>query len=388
MENESGGALAEISNTSNPRPSSSSRGQQKPPHPILKKSRGPSNTCPRPTARFVSPHESENEEETACQNGNVVVRPPTPEKKEEQGSQNLLKVPPVSANKKKGKGHVVAAVAGRRRPAIVRRKSSQSGGDDQEQRETMDKKPKSRDKQTTALNSHDSGNSPKTGSSSRLSQPPKSIGSKSTNSDSAGPGPATVKANENARLVTQTEGALNESELTEEEIEELEVQKLILAEANAKMKIERPSSGASQVLRQNLRTMSLSNLRLAGEPADVKGKASIAPIKYADATGEINVGMSIPAELQQNDKGKGRDLNSRLSKRMMPNNVAKNYSVDRLVSPPMSTSQSQLSLLLQNSRTNGQSWKEKGKEKQMETGSEDTQGEEGLEMPPRDKKKR
>ncbi|KAF7546339.1 hypothetical protein G7Z17_g8516 [Cylindrodendrum hubeiense] len=42
---------------------SSSASKPPPPHPILKKARGPSSSGPRPTARFVSPHESADEDE-------------------------------------------------------------------------------------------------------------------------------------------------------------------------------------------------------------------------------------------------------------------------------------------------------------------------------------
>ncbi|PNY29189.1 Uncharacterized protein TCAP_00896 [Tolypocladium capitatum] len=42
---------------------SSSASKPPPPHPILKKSRGPSTSGPRPTARFVSPHESASEDD-------------------------------------------------------------------------------------------------------------------------------------------------------------------------------------------------------------------------------------------------------------------------------------------------------------------------------------
>ncbi|KAH7157483.1 hypothetical protein B0J13DRAFT_520214 [Dactylonectria estremocensis] len=42
---------------------SSSASKPPPPHPILKKARGPSSSGPRPTARFVSPHESADEGE-------------------------------------------------------------------------------------------------------------------------------------------------------------------------------------------------------------------------------------------------------------------------------------------------------------------------------------
>ncbi|ENH65564.1 hypothetical protein FOC1_g10006950 [Fusarium oxysporum f. sp. cubense race 1] len=42
---------------------SSSASKPPPAHPILKKARGPSSSGPRPTARFVSPHESADEDE-------------------------------------------------------------------------------------------------------------------------------------------------------------------------------------------------------------------------------------------------------------------------------------------------------------------------------------
>lgn len=397
VENKASGALIEVSNTSNARPSSQGHKNSATamPHPILKKSQGPSNTGPRPTARFVSPHDSEDEkenEEIISQNEHVIIRPPTPEIKEEQESQNLLKVPQISTNRKRGKGHVVATVAGRRRPAIVRRKSSQSAGEEQEPRENPEKKPSNQDKQPTALDTRGLGNSLNKGSSGGAIQTSKLLGGKPTSSGSAGPGPSTMKAKENTRISSQAEGELDESEPNEEEWEEFEVQKLLLAEASARMKRGRPSGGNSQILRQNLRSMSLSNLRLAGEPSDTKGKASIAP-RYEDATGEINMDVPIPTKTQQHDKGKGRELKDalRFPKRTMASFVAKNHSIDKLANPTMmSKSQSQLSLLLHQQRkpeTDQQSSKGKGKEKRLETGSEDTQ-DEGLEMPPKEKKKK
>lgn len=55
------------------------------PPPILKKNRGPSSTGPRPTARFISPHSSEDEDPDGISSTNnspgaqFAVRPPTPE---------------------------------------------------------------------------------------------------------------------------------------------------------------------------------------------------------------------------------------------------------------------------------------------------------------------
>ena len=55
------------------------------PPPILKKNRGPSSNGPRPTARFISPHSSEDEDPDGIPSTNnspgahVVLRPPAPE---------------------------------------------------------------------------------------------------------------------------------------------------------------------------------------------------------------------------------------------------------------------------------------------------------------------
>lgn len=92
------------------------------PHPILKKTRGPSNTGPRPTARFVSPHESEQETEpvSSGSNSHVVVQPPSPVgveemKADKKSSATTRKKPAFVATKKK-------------RPVMPRRQSSQTSG--------------------------------------------------------------------------------------------------------------------------------------------------------------------------------------------------------------------------------------------------------------------
>ncbi|KFA48622.1 hypothetical protein S40293_04516 [Stachybotrys chartarum IBT 40293] len=104
---------------------SSSASKPPPAHPILKKSRGPSSSGPRPTARFVSPHESANEDDQddgkdsdIVSSGSTVtplseMRPSTmsPAKKKH----------PVGSRK-----FVVSAVASKRRPLLARRQSSQS----------------------------------------------------------------------------------------------------------------------------------------------------------------------------------------------------------------------------------------------------------------------
>lgn len=104
-------------------------------HPILKKGRGPSiaGPGPRPTARFVSPHGSGDDEdgqgtptddgERDGQNAHVVVRPPTPEPPTTKVAKAMATNPAMP----KKKGHTFVATTGhRKRPSIVRRKSSQS----------------------------------------------------------------------------------------------------------------------------------------------------------------------------------------------------------------------------------------------------------------------
>jgi hypothetical protein len=88
------------------------------PHPILKKTRGPSTTGPRPTARFISPHESEDDPgNPPCSNSHVVVQPPSPDRAQAKPEKKVT-------SGKKGRGYVSAPAV--KRPVIFRRKSSHS----------------------------------------------------------------------------------------------------------------------------------------------------------------------------------------------------------------------------------------------------------------------
>ncbi|KAM3083886.1 hypothetical protein ACMFMG_002006 [Clarireedia jacksonii] len=103
------------------------------PHPILKKTRGPSGTGPRPTARFISPAVSEDEsnqpESSGSTNGHVAVRSPSPpgqagskNEKAEKAEKIDKKLAVVGPNKK----FVASSAAKKKRPVIVRRQSSQT----------------------------------------------------------------------------------------------------------------------------------------------------------------------------------------------------------------------------------------------------------------------
>lgn len=107
------------------------------PHPILKKTRGPSTTGPRPTARFVSPHESEKETDSSSSvssNSHVVVQPPSPD------ANNVKLDGKPSAPGRKKPGFVASKAAKKKRPVLSRRQSSQTSQSSAEKSST-DKSP-------------------------------------------------------------------------------------------------------------------------------------------------------------------------------------------------------------------------------------------------------
>ncbi|KAJ9145552.1 hypothetical protein NKR19_g6038 [Coniochaeta hoffmannii] len=115
---------AEKHTTKDTMASSSSR--PPPPHPILKKSRGPSTSGPRPTARFVSPHDSEDEASkdndtssgSTAATGMQMRRPAkSPVKGEKRSTPTGRKYTASSAAKRHS------------RPVLTRRPSSQSSVD-------------------------------------------------------------------------------------------------------------------------------------------------------------------------------------------------------------------------------------------------------------------
>ena len=102
--------------------------------PILKKARGPSSSGPRPTARFVSPTQSENEYEDVVDddhdeesesgpNSNVMVRPPTPD---EQPSNTHKVRTHVAIHRKARVAHGPTSKMHKKRPTLGKRPSSQS----------------------------------------------------------------------------------------------------------------------------------------------------------------------------------------------------------------------------------------------------------------------
>ncbi|KAL2161335.1 hypothetical protein VTH06DRAFT_8557 [Thermothelomyces fergusii] len=145
-----------------------------PPHPILKKSRGPSSSGPRPTARFASPPASGEEavhdgeavsSSTASAAASEMPPPPLPSSTKQRQSTASASSPPVSNIPEKARGKqpvtpaaampppplplpagekpapalgkkvVATTAASKRRPVLVRKPSSQSStGSDANQR--------------------------------------------------------------------------------------------------------------------------------------------------------------------------------------------------------------------------------------------------------------
>ncbi|KAF6818280.1 hypothetical protein CSOJ01_01921 [Colletotrichum sojae] len=103
---------------------SASSSRPPPPHPILKKSRGDSKSGPRPTARFVSPHDSADEDfktSEGTSSGSTAA----------SGLEMRIATitSPAKSNKKKPATptkRFVASAANKRRPVLPRRQSSQS----------------------------------------------------------------------------------------------------------------------------------------------------------------------------------------------------------------------------------------------------------------------
>lgn len=103
-----------------------------PAHPILKKPRGPSNSGPRPTARFVDVPDSEEEtsaqSSSSQQNGSVNQPDTSTKNRENRAAAASRSRSPAKPEKKSsaGKKFVASTTTSKRRPVLPRRQSSQS----------------------------------------------------------------------------------------------------------------------------------------------------------------------------------------------------------------------------------------------------------------------
>ncbi|KAI1141210.1 hypothetical protein F5Y05DRAFT_302970 [Hypoxylon sp. FL0543] len=111
------------------KPASSS--STKKPHPILKKPRGPSHSGPRPTARFVSPPGSDDEDNDGkdselASSGSTAVNHSGDSKGSTSSTAKEERRKAANITPKKKSAAFVASTASRRRPTMPRRVSSQS----------------------------------------------------------------------------------------------------------------------------------------------------------------------------------------------------------------------------------------------------------------------
>lgn len=351
------------------------------PHPILKKTRGPSSTGPRPTARFISPHESDAETATTTNSSNrssspnshVVVQPPSPDS---QNSKTDKKVTGSGGAKKKGR--IVASTAGKKRPVITRRQSSQSSTDSAAKVEAQNTNQSSAERTPPTFPevTHGKGNAPsrlqENFSPDHLATPPrKRPSSKSVDPKRTSPRKLDRKGSgENApESVTHGEAgpssglrSIENQQIPNEEISEgeLELQRTLLEEANTRVKkaSRTPSQQAwsenedLRVPRTGLATTSDGTQDQDMGGIRLKSAASLAPT-LADATGQLELGDSttpLPQVTgsQWKNKGKGRDPDNMFAKRPVPS-VSGNAAAPT-PDGPLAKSKSQLTLLLQKGR--------------------------------------
>lgn len=390
---------------SRPSTTSSSTASKAPapmPHPILKKTRGPSTTGPRPTARFISPHESEAETGTTTNsstrsvspNSHVVVQPPSPD------SQNLTtdKKATVAGGGKK-KGRVIPSAAKKTRPQISKRQSSQSSTDSGAKVEAATSKQSSAEKTPPTFSEvpHGKGKAPSRfqenfspdhlgAQSSRKRQSSKSADAKGTS-----PRKPSRKGSEE-RKESASEPNRGESgpsfdrsidnqlirpgDVTEEELNELALQRTLLDDANARVKKgTRPTNDDLRVPQTSHRMtdgshdQDLGAMRLLPQH-DAKSTASAAPT-LTDATGQLDLSDTTSTSLSQvavvkgKNKGKGRD----------PDEVQRTEMFAKRPVPPVSgtvpiaegslaRSKSQLTLLLERDRARSGEHKSRDEKKE------------------------
>lgn len=357
------------------------------PHPILKKTRGPSTTGPRPTARFISPHESEHEPDQPSPispNSHVVVQPPSPDPRDPKPDK---KAGSTSSRKKAG----YVASTKKKRPVITRRQSSQ------ESRSSADGTIKEGDAVQGSPGSQPPSGGPKLGEPSQVQKqsrfqenfspsPEKSSVSAQTKKKTSRTGDAkrnTPRKSSNGKeradpsqideqappigepgpstQLRRIENQQDAAELTAEELEELEIQRLLLAEANARVQRKQSQELARtaepserlEILHRSLRSRSTGNLEAEGMDAirftlhDSKGSPSLAPT-LAAAAGHSTLGdePSGSKTTTKDVKGKGRAIEESKPTDMFAKRPVQPIKAARS-SENLSRSKSQLTMLLQ-----------------------------------------
>ena len=353
------------------------------PHPILKKTRGPSSTGPRPTARFISPHESDAETATTTNSSNrsispnshVVVQPPSPDSQNSKSEEKKA----AAAGGAKKKGRVFASTVTKKRPVITRRQSSLSSTDSAARIEaqqahhssaertwpTFPEEPHGKGKAPSKLQGNVSPEylatlSPEKRSSSKTADPKRTSSRTVDQKDRSGKRLPDISAQEepgpSSGLRSAKDQQLSGDDISEEE---LELQQTLLEAANAVVK---KSSGTlfQQALNENEKEGPPTRLATTSDGVHdqnmtgsrLKSAAVLAPT-LTDATGQLDFGDStIPLSqvlsAEGRNKGKGRDPDDMFAKRPVPS--ASGNVATPTPGGPLTKSKSQLTLLLQKDR--------------------------------------
>lgn len=299
-------------------------------------------------------------------------------------------------------GFLASTASKKKRPAIIRRKSSQSSGDSitkaAEDQSGARQSSSDRDSLTsgeptlprTKLNRQSkfqenlspprerSPRQRKTTKTTDGKRPPILKPSSGMQRDQRGrasdlestsngdPGPSTLRSVQNKGTAT------TEEDLSAEELEELEMQRILLAEANARMQKTTPAAthavldsnrnaGSGKTWQAPNRSASDGHLNSGVSrylPHEHKSVASLAPT-LTEVTGELNLGddeSDVPRTVtpMHTGKGKGRDPEdvrsaSMFAKRPVPS-IPKAISAAPNTSSTLARSKSQLTLLLERDR--------------------------------------
>ena len=350
------------------------------PHPILKKTRGPSSTGPRPTARFISPHESDAETATTTDSSNlsssfnshVVVQSPSSDSQHS----NLDKRANVAGGAER-KSRSVALTASKKRPVIARRQSSQSSTDSiakveaqvasqysseripSKSPETSSGKGKAPLRLQETLFPDQLGTlSTRKGSSSKSLDPRRNAPSKSSRKESskerfpeslaqAGAGPS-----QGFRVVENQQ--MSDEEISEEDFE---LQRTLLEAANARVKHghtqssqqvqnvnedpdpRSPTTSGGVFNTDTTTTRPKSSPSLGSTPADVAGQSDI---------GDSATPLPIVTGTKGGKNGKRRNPSDVFAKR--PVLLASGNAASPISTGPLAKRKSQLTLLLQKDR--------------------------------------
>lgn len=412
--------------------SSSSREQVPMPHPILKKTRGPSHSGPKPTTRFVLPDDEEDtsSDNMESPNAHVVVVPPSaPSSPPESQVPHAKRTASFTANRKKP----TFTAHKKKRPVMVKRHSSASSTDssarvsDASQFSAMvssaDQTPPSFAAQSRMRpqSRFQENFSPSSGPSPKKPEPPRSNGTKHVSprklngttkrgknaadevvsSRPASHGnTARSAAGSNGNIGLSTAGHRHNPVELNPSAAEIEQQRALLEEANARVEIRnqqaiklieqshaaaqakaarRSSGGGGSSHAYDLlshKSKSMSTVSLAPTLASPTGQLDLGGL--GDSTFESSSLSSRPSSPVKADKGKGRDpedlrRTAMFIKRQVTPQAAVSGSLPATPEPQpgeLSRSKSQLTLLLEKDRalSGGKGKEIEGKDKRDKKG--------------------